>query len=290
MVRSAPVHERPIRVTDVGWKARRLLDGAPTASVVAALSRSLYLEVAGEIVWLGPPGATLHARAIIASGLPDVGGATRLDTPFDLGGAREWRPPPLPASVTHAALADEGRRLIGMVAHLGRPDGFGALLVGRHPAFPLDRASDDARRFLQACALDDAPAAAAIGERLLGLGPGLTPAGDDLIGGGFFAAGVLNLTGPPSPPDPRRPAGWREAAAMIRARAAERTHRISAALLGDLLDGEGYAPLHELTLALARGDAASALDAAARLVRIGHSSGWDILTGFLGALGALPES
>lgn len=277
MLRSSPVPERLIRVTDVGWKARRLVDGASTALVIAALSRSLYLEVAGEIVWLGPPGATLHARAIVASDLPDVAGATRLETLFDLGVAREWRPPALPASVTRAVLTDEGRRLISMVGHLGRLDGFGALLVGRRPAFPLDHASDDARRFLEACALGDAPAAAAIGERLLGLGPGLTPAGDDLIGGAFFAWGPLN-------------AGWREAAAMIRARAAERTHRISAALLGDLLDGEGYAPLHELSLALARSDAASALEAAARLVRIGHSSGWDILTGFLGALGALPEA
>jgi len=309
------VHERRIRVTDVGWKARRLVDGASSASVVAALSRSLYLDVAGEIVWLGPPGATLHARAIVAGDLPDLAGATRIDTPFDLRAAREWHPPALPASVTREALADEGRRLVSGVGRLGRPDGFGALLVGRRPTFPLDHASDHARRFLEACARDDAPAAAAIGERLLGLGPGLTPAGDDLIGGAFFAWGAFIAwgasNGPPKPPDargaPAKPghpsitgpqeapdaytlaAEWREAAAMIRARAAERTHRISAALLGDLLDGDGYAPLHELSVALARNDAASALEAAARLVRIGHSSGWDILTGFLGALGALPE-
>ena len=82
--------------------------------------------------------------------------------------------------------------------------------------------------------------------------------------------------------------GWREAAERIRARTAERTHRISAALLGDLLDGDAYAPLHDLAGALARDDASAALDAAGRLTHIGHSSGWDLLTGFLGALDSLP--
>jgi len=56
-----------------------------------------------------------------------------------------------------------------------------------------------------------------------------------------------------------------------------RMHRVSfdeaATVLGD-------------DFALTREDQASAMDAAARLIRIGHSSGWDILTGFLTALGA----
>jgi hypothetical protein len=301
-----------IRVTDVGWKARRLVDGASAAAVVAALSRSLYLEVAGEIVWLGPPGSTLHGRALVAGDPPNVQGATRIDTSFDLRAAREWRPHELPASVTPEILGKEGRRLANLVDRLGRPDGFGALIVARRPAFPLDRATDNARIFLEACARDDTRAAAAIGEQLLGLGPGLTPAGDDLVGGAVFArrlvAGIIHrrdLVGrglvprrgsrrgtSPRPTgflvEPASAEGWREAAAKIRARAAERTHRISAVLLGDLLEGEGYAPLHDLTLALARSDTTVALDAAVRLVRIGHSSGWDILTGFLGALGALP--
>jgi hypothetical protein len=60
-------------------------------------------------------------------------------------------------------------------------------------------------------------------------------------------------------------------------------------LLGDLLDGDAYAPLHDLAAALARDDAGAALDAAVRLTRIGHSSGWDMLTGFLGALNSLPD-
>ena len=264
-----------IRVLEVGDTARRLIDGALTATVVAPLSRSLYLEVAGELVWLGPPGSTLHARAVVADDQPRVESATRIETSFDLSQARPWRPPALPSPIEPEVLARESRRLVSMIDRLGCPDGFGALLISARPAFPLDHAADDARRFLEACASNDAATAVSIGERLLGLGPGLTPAGDDLVGGAFFARHLL-----------AHDDAWRPAAATIRVRARERTHPISATLLGDLLDGSGYAPLHDLALALTREDQASAIDAAARLIRIGHSSGWDILTGVLTALGA----
>ena len=262
-----------IRVTEVGDKARRLIDGTTVITVVAALTRSLYLEVAGEIVWLGPPGSTLHARAIVGVDPPNVDAGTRIETSFDLTAAREWSPPTLDSPIEPTTLARESRRVVGMVHRLGQADGFGALLVGRRAAFPLDQAAERARRFLEACARNDAAIAVETGERLLGLGPGLTPAGDDLVGGAFFARRLIG--------------GWEDAAAAMRARARERTHPISATLLGDLLDGSGHAPLHDLALALTRSDEAAALDAAARLVRIGLSSGWDILTGFLGALGAL---
>ena len=272
-----------IRVTEIGWTARRLVHGACDATVVAALSRSLYLEIAGEIVWLGPPGSTLHARAIVADPPPRVDGATRIDAAFNLAAAREWRPRALVGPVSPEILARESRGLVAAVDRLAPSDGFGALLVKRRPAFPLDRAEGLARRFLESCARSDAATAAALGERLLGLGPGLTPAGDDLVGGAFFARRLLSLTD-----DPAADVAWREAAAQMRARARERTHPISAMLLGDLLDGSGHAPLHDLAEALANGDGQAGLFAAARLVSIGHSSGWDILTGVLGALGALP--
>ena len=265
-----------IRVIEVGDTARRSIDGAAVARVVAALRHSLYLEVAGEIVWLGPPSSTLHGRAIVTGDSLDVDGATRVETSFDLRAAREWRPRSLDHAIDSAVLARESRRLAGLVHDVGRPDGFGALLAGQRPAFPLDHAEERARRFLDACARNDPAAATAMGEGLLGLGPGLTPSGDDLVGGAFFARRLIG--------------GWEDAAAVVRARAHERTHPISATLLGDLLDGSGHAPLHDLAQALTRSDEAAALDAAARLVRIGHSSGWDILTGFLGALYAPQKS
>jgi hypothetical protein len=67
----------------------------------------------------------------------------------------------------------------------------------------------------------------------------------------------------------------------VRSAATRLTHPIGAALLGDLLDGEGWAPLHDLARALAHEDDATALDAARRLTQLGHSSGWDLLAGFM---------
>jgi hypothetical protein len=291
------VPPRVIRVIEVGDKARRLIDGASVAHVVAALSRSLYLDVGGEIVWLGPPGSTLHTRAIVVDDPPIFDAGARIETSFDLREARPWRPHPLDSPIDATTLVRASRRLVEGVDRLGRPDGFGALLVGRRPAFPLDHAAERARGFLESCARDAAAAAATIGERLLGLGPGLTPAGDDLVGGAFFARRFSGWGVPAAPPIPPRRAvsddcafgdDWTNAAGAIRAGARERTHPISATLLGDLLDGCGHAPLHDLALALARDDGAAALDAAGRLVRIGHSSGWDMLTGVLGALCELP--
>jgi Protein of unknown function (DUF2877) len=273
VLRFGRVFPRAIRVIEVGERARRSIERASAATVVAALSRSVYLEVAGGLVWLGGPGSSLHARAIITADPPALEQGRRVETSFDLGSARQWRPP-VPRAIDLDALIRESRRLLALVGRLGRPDGFGALLVGEPLSFPLNAsAAGRARGFLHACAAGDPGTAVVLAGGLLGLGPGLTPAGDDLVGGAFFARRLVGATD-----------GWDGAATSIKRRARERTHPISATLLGDLLEGSGHAPLHELVVALCDGDVTSALDAAARLVKIGHSSGWDMLTGFLGAL------
>jgi hypothetical protein len=262
-------------VTDVGWKARRVIAGAATPPIVVTrLSRSVYLDVGGDIVWLGPSGSTLHGRAIIG----DVPDAADTMVGLDVSAAREWSPTALPTGVGAAAIREGAAHLARRVSRLGPLDGFGALLVGAAPPFPLNHAADHAIRFLATCGAGDADAAARVADPLLGLGPGLTPAGDDLVGGAFFAQRLLADVGAIDPTP------WRRAAAVVHARARERTHRISAALLGDLLDGAAYAPLHDLVAALAAADTAAALEAATCLVAIGHSSGWDMLTGFLTTL------
>lgn len=269
-----------IRVSEIGWRARRALEAAaPISTVVAALSSSIYLDVEGEIVWLGPNGSTLHGRAILADHVPLVEQGARFASPIDVSGAREWRPPSPPRSVEAATLVAAARTLVAVIDRVGSAEGFGAILAGQRPKFPLERATGDARAFLEACVEDDAIHAASIGARLLGLGPGLTPAGDDLVGAAFFARRMLSDAGLGD----RH--GWHRAADELRGLAAHRTHRISATLLGDLFDGDAYAPLHELALALTVSSPLDViLDAARRLTRIGHSSGWDMLAGFLGGL------
>jgi hypothetical protein len=158
------------------------------------------------------------------------------------------------------------------------PLGLGRLLVGATPDFPLAGAGPRAVALARACLSGDATTAVAAAEALLGLGPGLTPSGDDFLGGAFFARRALTASA--------RDDGWTRAAGAVVERARARTHAISAALLSDMIEGHGHAPLHDLAGALAEGPpaAGAALAAAHRLGRIGHSSGWDMLTGLLAAL------
>ena len=111
---------------------------------------------------------------------------------------------------------------------------------------------------------------------LLGLGSGLTPAGDDALGGALIA---LRLFGRADTAD--RLAAW----LLPLARTA--TSDISCAHFSAAAEGEGAAALHDTLAALAADDA-SLDDGVARLDRIGHSSGWDALAGAVAAL--LPHS
>lgn len=112
--------------------------------------------------------------------------------------------------------------------------------------------------------------------RVLGLGPGLTPSGDDFIGGIFFALHHA----------PR--SQWRATLPAVQARfrtaAASATNVISAALLDDLMDGHSHQALHDLLAALHAEDPARIQAATTALLRIGASSGADMLCGVLLAL------
>jgi hypothetical protein len=271
-----------IPLTDAGWRARAALAAAGgRARVVAVLTESVYLAAGEEMVWLGGAGSALHGRAMLTSGSPAAAlhAHARADVLVDDATARVWTPPAVPPTARATWLA-AGQRLCERVAAIGSPQGFGVLLAGACPEFPLGAAADPARALARACAADDPVAASHAATALVGLGPGLTPAGDDLVGAAFFARAIAGLATDPA---------WPEAAAHVCAQARTTTHPISATLLADLCAGAGHAPLHDLAAASAAGDDPALLDAAARLVRIGHSSGWDMLTGFVAGLGTLPH-
>ena len=108
--------------------------------------------------------------------------------------------------------------------------------------------------------------------RLIGLGPGLTPAGDDFVGGAMIALRVRGTTaGDAALAD--RIAAWALPLAKCN------TNRISRAHLEFAAAGEGHEALHDLLCTFEEKHLA-------RLARIGHTSGVDAAAGALLALDA----
>jgi hypothetical protein len=171
--------------------------------------------------------------------------------------------------------------LVSDLTAIGEPRGLGMLLAGRTPPFPLDACVPHIERLSAALRAADATAVYRAAYPMLGLGTGLTPSGDDLVGAVLFAKRLA-----------ARVEGGHEAWETIARRLAsdivERSNEISAALFADLVAGESFASLAALTRALCAADHEAAIAAARMLAPIGHSSGWDMLTGLvLGLTGSL---
>jgi len=109
--------------------------------------------------------------------------------------------------------------------------------------------------------------------RLVGLGQGLTPAGDDFLCGFAAAAHCRCAARPALAPH------LAQFADAVRERL-DQTTEISAAFLRSALVGRLSEPLAELIEACAGGGENDVEGAVARLARVGHSSGLDAATGF----------
>jgi hypothetical protein len=146
-------------------------------------------------------------------------------------------------------------------------DGLGCLVVGAHNALSAHAqpALDAIGRWLAGADLGPEI------EPLIGLGPGLTPSGDDYLGGMLVA---LRASGRATQAN----ALWR----WLRARL-QRTSALSGAHLAAAAEGEAHEALHACLANLGRPNESweqllTALDA------VGHCSGWDALAGALAVI------
>jgi hypothetical protein len=216
---------------------------------------------------------------------------------IDLDLATEWKHTdvwpkrPKPLTVVRACV----RRLVEAVAKLGNPKGFGhmipqinrmtsSLVTGNKEAISnadplLTRARNSILDLAMACLTFDMTEVARRGRELVGLGPGLTPSGDDFLGGLFFAARSLKTAYP-------QDFNWEEEPVMdLIDWASTQTHPISHAILRDHAFGHGPEPLHDVVTSLLKGqDMGFTIEGAERLLGIGETSGWDILAGMLTAM------
>ena len=174
------------------------------------------------------------------------------------------------------------------------PRGFGALLPGvlavskGQSIDPRDlrRAKTDrvvalawpaVREIAQACLARDTARLIQRADSLVGLGQGLTPSGDDFLGGVLFCLHYLSRTYPGLPDIPdvaRRVETYRE-----------QTNLISYTILRDLAAGHGMDSLHQFIESVLAGQSLEQAHRRIRqVVRLGHSTGWDLLTGVLTGL------
>jgi hypothetical protein len=272
---NAAVSEVASTVVAIGARAHAALAASGgLARPLAAFPDAPYFEAGGEIVWVGSRLPARHPRAVLTASPVARGAPAR----FGTLPAEGWRRA-LPRDAEARTVAAAARRLVGAVGSIGEPRGFGALLAGRGPGFPLDLAVDRVRALSRAYRDDDTAAVCRCSRALLGFGTGLTPSGDDLAGAALFGRMLVS-----------REARWREAGARLARDALEASHVISAALFADLVAGSSFESLHALADALAADDDVTAIEAARSLVALGHSSGWDMLAGVVaGITGGLED-
>ena len=123
------------------------------------------------------------------------------------------------------------------------------------------------------------PSSVSAAAQLAGLGPGLTPAGDDFIMGAILAAWVLH------PVDVAQ-----RIAEEIANIAAPLTTSLSAAWLKSAGRGEAGILWHNLFEALISSNRVLLRETVEELQAVGHTSGADALAGFFGTLIAYAES
>src|SRR5438067_11520233 len=251
----ASIERMSFQASLIGRYAQQSASGGE-GEVRAVFRRSFYLYFPGEryacvgdtSLGCGPLNALVTDFRI-----PSPGERVALD----ISAARLWTPAPL----SHRA--EPALRALQAAARGRVPrEGLGCLVIDEHNSLSghAQPALDAIERWLVGNALEDEAQA------LIGLGPGLTPSGDDYLGGVLIALHQLGRK-------PQAQSLWRWLEPRLK-----RTSAISAAHLAAAASGEGHEALHRCLVALCTvgADWTRALDA---LASVGHVSGWDSLAG-----------
>ena len=238
-----------------GRFAREAL-AAGEGEVCAVFRRSFYLRFGKKYACIGD--ASLGRgplNALVADfSVPPLGAPVTVS----IDNAQRWEP----ATRGNGRLNIDALRAY-LDGHVPE-EGLGCVILGVHN--PLAMHAQPALE-----ALDRWLAGNALGpevEQLIGLGPGLTPSGDDYLGGILIA---LRWVGRGAQADSL----WR----WLEPRLAGRTGELSAAHLAAAAAGEAHEALHGLLEDLSAWEVPDLHPALARLDAVGHSSGWDALAG-----------
>ena len=293
-----------VKITQLGEIACSCLTPGQRGKVLAAFSKAIYLLTDdSELIWISNTEVPMHQRCVqVSSHLPGLSAGVpfhvqdhclMIDSAFafNIQDALVWRAPHM-----------ESRHVLGIPNHservqtffsnldISQAKGFGNFIP--HILFLSQESSTDIPPELsdsillfahplvmgiaRACAEDQPSQISQNADALVGLGAGLTPSGDDFLGGFLFAVkniqtmnADMNLIDYEIPVDPY----------------SSQTNLISFTLLKDLANGQAIAPLHHILNILLSGESLESIyPFVSKLTRVGHSTGWDLLTGLLTGL------
>ncbi len=304
------MHTNHYPVTLVGRAARNALHSMIGGQVIAVFRRSFYVETDGSelmcfgapAIGAGPLNALCELPQEYASDSLELGvrverrgDELRLgaDIGLTLETATLWQPVVGAAPRAHDTLRNALAEVAELVAQRVNACGFGAFVPALLGGDGKPRINTD--DVLLTCSWGIVHAfthwlqeilrgrgSAVVPEKaraLVGLGPGLTPSGDDFLAGVMIALRWLG-----NDALAKRIAAWTLPLARTR------TNKISRAHLQCAADGQGAAALHALLTVCSSvecGDLTAHVDA---LDDIGHTSGWDAFAGVVCACAATINS
>jgi hypothetical protein len=298
-------HSFPILT--IGDHAANILLPDSEGIVLATFSKVVYLRHASdEIIWLITEGMPMHRRAIQCAGsLP----ATSVDTPYimknkalvlesgsslDFRSTKIWESPSISPdrALPMLDIKEHLNLFLSSIDDLPSPTGLGMFIPeilnltqdhtlvhaaeGHELTISQRYAWPTINHITNACLTQDIDGIFEQGEDLIGLGDGLTPSGDDFMGGLLLCIRTLQDLYKPFHPSVL------SKAEVFLEKLKSKTNLISYTMLKDHACGHASETLHGFMNALLTGqdlERTSLLGSA--LIQIGHSTGWDLLTGVL---------
>lgn len=291
-------------ITHMGASAHACLTLRPSGKVLAAFSKAIYLLTDdSELFWIVSDEAPMHRRALKTStplSGPQAGAPFHVQDQhltvdasfvYNMNNASVWSAPSIDQNNT-IDINDISTRVQTLFSSLDLrgTKGFGILIpdilrLAQNKSTKLQPETSDpilvyARPFVlemaQACLENQPSRILQNADTLIGLGTGLTPSGDDFLGGLLFTVKTLQAAYPDS--------NFSNYAIPIDTYGS-RTHLISFTLLQDLASGHAIAPLHHIINGILSGESFELIHPAIlQLTQVGHSTGWDMLTGLLTGL------
>jgi hypothetical protein len=300
-----------VGVHSIGKFAHARLSPDQSGEVIAAVTHAAYLRTAqNELVWMADDTVPMHRRCLqVSSPLPGLEAGSPYQTRdhilvtgsgirLNFVNSSIWNAPALPPGrvIAISSLLGLLSDVYACLSDWPKPAGLSSLipailkLAGRQPRNQTftrgDFLSTTARLailgIVRACQEHDLDLILEHAADLVGLGAGLTPSGDDFLGGLFFSLEQLRYT----LPEIKDLHTWNYSDFVMGCKS--QTNLISFTLLKDHSEGHALEPMHRFANALLTGQPVEHLfPFVSELSAVGHSTGWDLLTGFLAGMAVI---